>query len=258
MSIPEKLRSFSRAIRGKSCSAVILAAGSGSRFAEGSSDTSLPKQFIPICGKPMIAYSLLAFDACEAVSEIVIVTRGEDIPTTEKILGDLTLTKPYKIVEGGATRQESALIGFNATSEKYSYVAIHDAARPLITAEAAYNVIRAAFVSKAAIAASPSVDTPKIVNARRLIKEKAPDREKLWNAQTPQVFERTLYQISAYYAKEKKFEATDDASLLEFAGFFSKAVDIGITNLKVTHPDDLIIATAIIESRQKADKEKQV
>ena len=257
MSIPEKLRSFSRAIRGKSCSAVILAAGSGMRFASGASqtDTVLPKQFVPICGIPMIVYSLKAFDACEAVNEIIIVTRKEDIAYTEKIIRDFPLNKPFKIIEGGATRQESSLIGFNASSEKYSYVAIHDAARPLITSEAAYKVIRAAFVSKAAIAASPAVDTPKIVNSSRMIKEKAPEREKLWLAQTPQVFERTLYQISAYYAKDKKFEATDDASLLEFSGFFVKAVDTEITNLKVTHPDDLIIASAIIENRNKADKE---
>ena len=245
MSIPEKLRSFSRAIRGKSCSAVILAAGSGSRFAEGSSDTSLPKQFIPICGKPMIAYSLLAFDACEAVSEIVIVTRGEDIPTTEKILGDLTLTKPYKIVEGGATRQESALIGFNATSEKYSYVAIHDAARPLITAEAAYNVIRAAFVSKAAIAASPSVDTPKIVNARRLIKEKAPDREKLWNAQTPQVFDSTRLKEAYKQAYSPAF--TDDASVAESKGYKILFCNGSRFNIKITTPEDLEMAEIILK-----------
>ncbi len=257
MSIPEKLRSFSRAIRGKSCSAIILAAGSGSRFADGSSsETALPKQLVPICGVPMIVYSIKAFDACEAVNEIIIVTRKEDIPAIEKIIGDIPLTKPIKTVAGGSTRQESALIGFNATSENYSYIAIHDAARPLITPDAAYKVIRAAFVSKAAIAASPAVDTPKIVNSSRMIKEKAPEREKLWLAQTPQVFERTLYQVSAYYAKDKKFEATDDASLLEFAGFYVKAVDTETVNLKVTHPDDLIIASAIIESRSKADKEQ--
>ena len=258
MNISENLRSLSRAIRGKSCSAIILAAGSGNRFAEGSSESSLPKQFVPICGVPMIVYSVKAFDACEAVNEIVIVTRKEDIAYTKKITDDLVLTKPLKIIEGGSTRQESALIGFNSASTKYSYIAIHDAARPLITTDTAYKVICAAFVSKAAIAASPAVDTPKIVNSRCIIKEKAPEREKLWLAQTPQVFERTLYQVSAYYAKEKNFEATDDASLLEFAGFYVKAIDTDTVNLKVTHPDDLIIASAIIESRNTTIKEKSI
>lgn len=260
MSIPEKLRSLSRTIRRKSCAAVILAAGSGSRFAEGSdsSESALPKQFVPICNTPMIVYSIKAFDSCEAVSEIVIVTRKEDIAHTKKIIGELSLVKPIKVIAGGSTRQRSALIGFNATSEEHSYVAIHDAARPLITAEAAYKVIRAAFVSKAAIAASPAVDTPKIVNSSRIIKEKAPEREKLWLAQTPQVFERTLYRVAAYYAKEEEFEATDDASLLEFAGFTVKAVDIEAPNFKVTHPTDIIIASAIIESRNKAEMERSV
>ena len=255
MSFTETLRSVSRAVSRKSCSAIILAAGSGSRF---SSDISLPKQFVPICSLPMIVYSVKAFDACELVGEIVIVTRKEDIARTKKILGELSLAKPFKVIAGGATRQESALIGFNEAAEKHAYVAIHDAARPLITPEGAYKVIRAAFVSKAAIAASPAVDTPKIVNTRRVIKEKAPEREKLWLAQTPQVFERTLYRVAAYYAKEEEFEATDDASLLEFAGFTVKAVDIEAPNFKVTHPTDIIIASAIIESRNKADKETSV
>ena len=255
MGIPEKLRSISRTIRRKSCSAIILAAGNGSRF---SSDGSLPKQFVPICTLPMIAYSVMAFDACELVGEIVIVTRKEDIEHTKKILGELVLVKPLKIIAGGSTRQESALIGFNEASEKHAYVAIHDAARPLITPDAIYKVIRAAFVSKAAIAASPSVDTPKIVNTGRIITEKAPEREKLWLAQTPQVFERTLYRVAAYYAKEEEFEATDDASLLEFARFTVKAVDIETPNFKVTHPTDIIIASAIIESRNKSDKETSV
>lgn len=255
MSFTEVIRAVSRAVSRKSCSAVILAAGSGHRF---SSDKSLPKQFVPICGVPMIAYSVKAFDACELVGEIVIVTRKEDIARTKKILGELSLTKPFKVIAGGSTRQESALIGFNEASEDHAYVVIHDAARPLITSEGAYKVIRAAFVYKAAIAAVPAVDTPKIVSTSHVIKEKAPERQKLWLAQTPQVFERTLYRVAAYYAKDEDFEATDDASLLEFAGFTVKAIDIGTPNFKVTHPDDIIIASAIIESRNKADKETSV
>ena len=127
---------------------------------------------------------------------------------------------------------------------------------PKCPAQLSRNI--AHFVSKAAIAASPAVDTPKIVNSSRIIKEKAPEREKLWLAQTPQVFERTLYRVAAYYAKEEDFEATDDASLLEFAGFTVKAVDTETPNFKVTHPTDIIIASAIIESRNKSDKEKAI
>lgn len=248
MSISEKLKAFSSKLLGRSCAAIILAGGSGSRF---SSDPSLPKQLVPICGTEMIIYSLRAFDACALVREIIVVSRNQDISRIEDVIKKHAFTKPIKIVSGGETRQESALCGFNATAESSSFIAIHDAARPLITTEAIEKVIVAAYHSKAAIAASRAVDTPKIVSTNRMIKEKAPERENLWLAQTPQVFERDLYRASAYYAKEKNFEATDDSSLIEFAGFFVKAVDTGGVNFKVTHPDDLLLASAIIESRKE-------
>ncbi len=248
MSISEKLKAFSSTLLGRSCAAIILAGGNGSRY---STDPSTPKQLLPICGSEMIIYSLKAFDACALVREMIIVSRREDISRIEGIIKKYPFTKPIKIVSGGATRQESALCGFNASSESCSFVAIHDAARPLITTEAIEKVIFAAYHSKAAIAASKAVDTPKIVSTNHMIVEKAPEREKLWLAQTPQVFERDLYRASAYYAKEKSFEATDDCSLIEFAGFFVKVVDTGITNFKVTHPDDLLLASAIIELRKE-------
>ncbi len=250
MSISEKLKAVSNTLLGRSCSAVILAGGSGSRF---SADPAMPKQLIPICGVPMIIYSLRAFDACPLVRETVVVSRSQDISRLEAVIKSYTFTNPVKIVSGGKTRQESALCGFNAISDKSSFVAIHDAARPLITSEAIGKVIEAAYHSKAAIAASPAVDTPKIVS-NHTISEKAPAREKLWLAQTPQVFERTLYMTSAYYAKDKNFEATDDASLLEFAGFSVKTVDTETVNLKVTHLDDLVLASAIIENRNAKER----
>ncbi len=245
MGISEKLKAVSNILLGRSCSAVILAGGSGSRFSD---DPTMPKQLVPICGTPMIIYSLRAFDACPLIKEIIVVSRSQDIARLETVIKSYTFTKQIKIVSGGKTRQQSALCGFNAMSESISFVAIHDAARPLITSEAIEKVVTAAYHSKAAIAASPAVDTPKIV-LKNTISEKAPEREKLWLAQTPQVFERTLYMTSAYYAKDKAFEATDDASLLEFAGFSVKTVDTGIVNLKVTHPDDIVLARAIIENR---------
>ena len=254
MSISEKLKAFSSTLLGRSCAAVILAGGSGSRFAEKGEKQALPKQLVPILGVPMIIYSVRAFDACPLVREIVIVSRKEDIPAIKKVICDCTFTKPIKIVNGGKTRQESAMCGFNATSEGSAYVAIHDAARPLITPDAIEKVIKAAYHSKSAIAASPAVDTPKIVSSARTIKERAPEREKLWMAQTPQVFERDLYRTCIYYAREKEFEATDDASLLEFAGFYVKAVDTEILNLKVTHRRDLILAEAMLRHRSETEE----
>lgn len=247
MSVSEKLRNFSNSVLGRNCSALILAGGSGSRFANCS---SLPKQFAKICGIPMIIYSVKAFDESSLINEIIIVSRNEDISYTEEILSDYTFKKPIKVVEGGKTRQESALCGFIAADKKASFIAVHDAARPLITCEAIDAVISEAFHFKAAIAAAKATDTPKIVSPSHIIKEKAPEREKLWLAQTPQVFESDLYRTASYYAIDKGFKATDDASLIEHAGFYVKAVETKITNIKVTLPDDLIIADAIINSRK--------
>ncbi len=253
MSIPEKIKEITRAIRGKSCAAVILAAGSGERFSEGDRH---PKQFAEICGKPMLVYSLEAFDACDSIGEIIIVSRRDDGGTVKDILKKYPINKPHKVVAGGKTRQESALIGFRATDEKYSHIAIHDAARPLITPRGITLVVSSAFVHKAAIAASPSVDTPKIVTNDRKIRESAPERSKIWMAQTPQVFERTLYQTAAYYAREKGFECTDDSSLCEYAGFYVKVVDIDMPNMKVTYPHDIMLAELLIKLREQENSEK--
>lgn len=250
MKISEKLGELSSVLLGHSAAAIILAGGSGSRF---SSDPSLPKQLTELCGAPMIEYSLKAFDMAKEVCEIVVVSRKEDISVIEEIVKKISLSKPTKVVAGGKTRQESALCGFEASSEKSSFVAIHDAARPLITPEDIDQIIMSAYRSRATIAVSAAVDTPKIVAKSGYISEKAPDREKLYLAQTPQVFARDLYRTAAYYAREKGFEATDDASLLEYAGFRVKTFDTGKTNLKVTKPDDLILAQAIIQSRKSKE-----
>lgn len=234
----------------KSCAAIILSGGSGSRF---SGDPSRPKQLTLLCGTPMIEYSIRAFERAEQISEIVVVSRKEDISVLGELTEKMRISKPIKVVSGGDTRQKSALCGFEAVSDKCAYVAIHDAARPLITPEDIDKIISVAYRCDSCIAASRSVDTPKIVSKSGKITEKAPDREKLWMAQTPQVFSTKHYRVAAYYAKELGFEATDDASLMEFAGFSTRVVETSAPNFKVTHPSDALLAEAIINDRRSKE-----
>ena len=227
--------------------AIILAGGSGTRM--GADNT---KQFIDLAGVPVIARTIHAFQIAETVSEIVIVAKKDEIPLYKELIKEHGFTKVTKVVKGGATRQKSALCGFEAISAKTKFISIHDGARPLITADIIDKVNRSAYMSRASIAAVPCKDTPKLIHPiNHKIEDfgKQPQREKLWLAQTPQTFHADLYRCAAYYALEKNFEATDDASLCEFTGFEVKCVEASYENLKITTPEDLICAEAILRRR---------
>lgn len=227
--------------------AIILAGGSGTRM--GADNT---KQFIDLAGVPVIARTIDAFQKAETVSEIVIVAKKDEIPLYKKLINEHGFTKVTKVVKGGSTRQKSALCGFEAISSKTKFVAIHDGARPLVAVDLIDRVVRSAHISRASIAAVPCKDTPKLIhpiNHKIEDADKQPPRDKLWLAQTPQVFHADLYRCAAYYAVEKGFEATDDASLCEFTGFEVKCVEGSYENIKITTPEDLVCAEALLRRR---------
>lgn len=227
--------------------AIILAGGSGTRM--GADNT---KQFIDLAGVPVIARTIDAFQKAETVSEIVIVAKKDEIPLYKDLIKEHGFTKVTKVVKGGSTRQKSALCGFEAISAKTKFVAIHDGARPLVAVDLIDRVVRSAHISRASIAAVPCKDTPKLIhpiNHRIEDADKQPQRDKLWLAQTPQVFHADLYRCAAYYAVEKEFEATDDASLCEFTGFEVKCVEGSYENIKITTPEDLVCAEALLRRR---------
>lgn len=227
--------------------AIILAGGSGTRM--GADNT---KQFIDLAGVPVIARTIDAFQKAETVSEIVIVAKKDEIPLYKDLIKEHGFTKVTKVVKGGSTRQKSALCGFEAISSKTKFVAIHDGARPLVAVDLIDRVVRSAHISRASIAAVPCKDTPKLIhpiNHRIEDSDKQPQRDKLWLAQTPQVFHADLYRCAAYYAVEKEFEATDDASLCEFTGFEVKCVEGSYENIKITTPEDLVCAEALLRRR---------
>ena len=247
-----KLSSLIRATGGKKRfnSAVLLAAGNGSRM-----NDDRAKQFIEIRGLPVMVRSAMAFEQSPEIHEIVVVTRAADIEGCTKILRDHGITKLTKVVAGGSTRQESAKLGFDAVNPACDFVAIHDAVRCLLTPDNIEAVMEAAYVSGAAACAGRVVDTIKKTNGANTITETI-DRENTWLVQTPQVFMADMYRAAAYMAVKDHVMATDDCMLCERLGFAVKLVDTGRFNIKVTYPDDILMAEMILDIREKTAKGK--
>ena len=221
----------------KKCGAVIVAAGSASRMG------GIDKVMAPLGGEPMIARTVRAFQDCDAVSEIVIVTRPDLIlPITELCKA---CSKVTAVVAGGNSRQESVGNGLNALSKDIKLAAIHDGARPLITWQLIDWVIRAANTYGAAAPAIPVKDTVKTVEGGIVVN--TPDRSKLRAVQTPQVFDIDLLKGALLKAQQDGAEVTDDCSAVERLGMKVKIVEGDEKNLKVTTPMDLKIAEMLLE-----------
>ncbi len=228
-------------------SAVILAGGSGSRMG-----TDKTKQMLVLRSKPLVVHTLLAFEKSEYIDEIIVVAKEEEIAEYDAFKEEYGITKLSKTVVGGSTRQQSAKNGFDAISEKADYVAIHDAARALITPVQIKEVVMSAFAHGAAIAATPATDTIKYADGVT-IGETVP-RDKIWLAQTPQVFRDEIYRVAAYTAEKEGFVATDDASLVENVGITVYLVDTGADNFKVTYKTDLLRAEQLLLERGENEK----
>ncbi|MBE6629817.1 MAG: 2-C-methyl-D-erythritol 4-phosphate cytidylyltransferase [Ruminococcaceae bacterium] len=223
-------------------SAVIVAAGSSTRMGKGVS-----KQLLKLAGVPVLARTLRAFQQSGYIDEIVVVSRPEDMREISELLTKYGITKPVRLVAGGATRADSVKRGFAAISKKAKYVAIHDGARCLITPAMIKKVLRAAYLHRAATAACTVTDTVKIATKRGFI-ERTEDRERVWLAQTPQVFHTNLYRAALANVKDNTL--TDDNQLIEAIGYPVKLVDCGAENLKITRPEDLPRAEAILAARR--------
>lgn len=227
-------------------SAIILAAGSGQRFGQANG----LKQFCSICAIPALVHTLRAFESSPLIDEILIVTREGDIARCREYVENYGIGKVSNVLAGGNDRQESAKHGFDAISDKSKYVVIHDGARCLVTKEIIENTIRAAYEHGAAIAAERSRDTVKIANESGYSVE-SPDRNTVWLAKTPQVFMADIYRAAVYSAEKDGVRATDDSMLAERLGFKVKMVECGNENIKLTTPNDVYIAEAILRARQE-------
>lgn len=224
-------------------SGIITAGGSGTRLG------GSPKQLRELCGKPCILYSLLAFQACKDIDEIIVVVKDGQEDEIERLCKENGITKLKAVVLGGFSRQESVCNGFMQISSKSKIVAIHDAARPLILPSQISLLLEEANRYGAATAAKKCADTMKRADDKGMITETVP-REDLYAVQTPQVFKADLYRVALALSKRDGFLVTDDCSLAENAGFSVKLCELDGPNFKLTTQDDLITITSILKERE--------
>ena len=253
MSLTEKAIRILRFLSGHrrpKTAAVILAAGLGTRM---KGEDGKTKQLLTLDGKPLFMHSVFAFDASAYIDELVLVVRKEEFREVRRILKGYKLKKSLRLTVGGETRQISARRGLDVISEKMDFIAIHDAARCLVTPEMIADVVTAAHANLAASAGTPVTDTIKQVSKDGYV-EKTIDRSTLYRAQTPQVFECKLYRAATYVALEKKKTVTDDNMLVELLGQTVKMVDCGSENIKVTTKEDLSLARIILRTRAEGSK----
>ena len=251
--VTKKIASILRAVAGTPdpkyfTSAVICAAGSSTRMEKLTGEPR--KQFIELDGLPVVARTLLAYEAADTIHEIIVVAREDEIPLYDDFKEKYGLTKLSKVIKGGSTRQESARLGSDEVHPKCKYVAVADAARCLTTPEEIRRVCHAAYLHGAASAGIKATDTVKICDKSAFI-ESTPDRNYVWLAQTPQVFSMTIYRTAAYVCRDEEVEATDDNSMAEYIRVPVKMVACSRENIKITEPSDVTFAEAILALRAK-------
>lgn len=224
---------------------LIPAAGMGKRMGAGHN-----KLRLQLLGKPLLAWTLAAVAAAEAIEWIGVIGQPEDFPTWEALLGDLNLRQPVQLIEGGETRQASVFNGLQALPETAEQVLIHDGARCLATPDLINRCAQALETYAGLIAAVPVKDTIKIVNREGVVLQ-TPERDSLWAAQTPQGFHVEPLRIAHEMAVAKGWEVTDDAALFERLGYAVHIVLGEETNLKITTPSDLPLAERILQHRRE-------
>lgn len=224
------------------CSAVVPAAGSSTRMGQ-------DKLLLPLGEQPVLLHTLRALDACPYITEIVVVTREELIVPIGQLCRDAALDKVRKVIVGGATRSHSVLAGLGELSPDAELAAIHDGARPLVSQAVLEAVIRRASECGAAAPAVPVKDTVK--RARDGLVTATLDRAELRAVQTPQVFQVDLIKTALQKALEDGAELTDDCAAVERLGIGVALTEGDYCNLKLTTPEDLTVAEALLAWREE-------
>lgn len=226
-------------LKDQSIGIILVAGGSGSRFG-----ADLPKQFLPLAGKKVLEYSLELFSSLAYLNSKVLV-----LP--EVFLEDWKhLQNSWRVVPGGATRQDSVQAGLKALSAEVEWILIHDAARPLLSEAIILRGLEGAQASGAAIAAIPLADTLKKADAGQRVVETIP-RDHLYQIQTPQVFSRVLLEAAFRWAAQEGFQGTDEATLVEKMGGEVRLTLGAVSNFKITRAEDLVLAEAILRARDR-------
>ncbi len=209
----------------------------------------LPKPFLEIAGKTILGHTVSRFAGFRTLTQVVIATTAEHIELAGIVKKFLPEHVSFKIIEGGAERQDSINNAINVIDDGVDLVAIHDAVRPFVKQESIQACLRAAASAGAAILAIPAKDTIKKISDEYRILE-TPDRKYLWQAQTPQIFGRDLIRRAYEHAGEHNYLGTDDASLVEFLGEQVVVVEGSRENFKITYPLDLRLAELLLNSNQ--------
>jgi 2-C-methyl-D-erythritol 4-phosphate cytidylyltransferase len=218
--------------------ALVLGAGQGERLGAG-----LPKAFVELVGKSLLERSIRALAASQSIGRILPVVAEDDLDRFGGLpLGDVALLTPA--VAGGAQRQDSMRAGLASLPEEVEWVAVHDAARCLVSSRDVRRVVEVGRQSGAAILAERVRDTIKRVVDGRIVD--TPRREECWAAQTPQVIRRDWLMEGLVAAEDAGRVATDDAQLVEWLGYEVRVVESGSPNPKITRPEDLVAAAAML------------
>ena len=224
--------------------AIIVAGGSSRRM-------GFDKTFALLGSQPIVAHSVAAFDAAACVRDIIVVGREDRLEALREVLPAAAFPKLRSVVAGGAHRQDSVAEGLNAVEPTSHFIAVHDAARPLITPSAIERVYAAAREHGAASLAAPVVDTLKRADARHLITGSI-DREGLYAMQTPQIFARELLLEGYRKVAANNLPITDEVSAVEALGHNVVVVPNNDFNFKITFPSDLELALLVLAQRQGA------
>ncbi|WP_456031625.1 2-C-methyl-D-erythritol 4-phosphate cytidylyltransferase [Senegalimassilia anaerobia] len=234
--------------------AIILAGGTGERFGKEGG-----KQLVEIGGKPILTWSVEAFDAVGDIGLIVIVCPAErQGEYLSKAVDPFSFATPIVVAAAGSTRQESAFSGLELVPEEFEYVVMHDGARPLISADLIAHTVatlKGNIDADGAVVAHPAIDTLKIVENGVIVG--TPDRSVFWNAQTPQVFRAGIYRRAHASALSDGFVGTDDSSLIERLGGRVLVVEGKRDNIKLTVPEDYLMLVAAVRERYLKQKGEQ-
>ncbi len=227
----------------KAC-AIIAAAGSGQRM------QGIDKILLKLCDREVVSYSISAFDSAKCVDKIVVVCSKQNLSDIKALTQKMNLSTEIVAVEGSSSRQKSVMCGLKE-SDGCDCVMIHDAARPMITAQAIDNLYNEVMVNKkkAAALGVKVKDTVKVVNESGIIVN-TPKRETLFAVQTPQAFEIELYKKAAQQALDAGEEYTDDCQLVEALGSSVYIVNGDYKNIKITTPEDVITAENFLKERE--------
>ena len=239
--------------KGHHVSVIIAAAGMSNRMG-----SKINKQFIWIEGKPILAHTIDKFEKCRYIDEIIIVSKEEEIDYCRKeIVKKYKFKKVSNIIRGGKERQDSVYNGILALNEKTDIVLTHDGARPFIEIESIEDGIKGVLEFDACVIGVPVTDTIKVVSEDNTIKN-TPDRSIIWAAQTPQCFRKDILIKGYEKAIKDRYFATDDSSIVENIGIKVKMIMGNYKNIKITTPEDIIIAESLFKDKETLFKRREL